>query len=51
LDGVCNINLLTYMAILWIKREFCAILSAMQVSDDVMIKRVLSAKLTPVSSK
>jgi len=25
------------MAILWIQMEFCAILSAMQASDDVMI--------------
>jgi len=25
------------MAILWMQEEFCAILSAMQASDDVMI--------------
>jgi len=37
LADVCSINLITNMAILWIQREFCAIFSAMQASDDITI--------------
>jgi len=48
----CNISLFIYMAISWIYKEFCSVLSAMQASGDVMPDECrLFCSVTPSDNK